>query len=162
MSDFYTEQLVKRKTTAAVTIQKAALIAVTIVSFLLIFLIPFAIIVPVVLIVVDVIMFKRMNLEFEYLYVNGDLDIDKIMSKEKRKRAYSMNVKDLEVIAPMGSHELDPYQNLKPVDFSSGEEDHKKYVMVVAQNGKTEKVIFEPNATILDGMRLLAPRKVFI
>lgn len=72
MSDFYTEQLVKRKTTAAVTIQKAALIAVTIVSFLLIFLIPFAIIVPVVLIVVDVIMFKRMNLEFEYLYVNGD------------------------------------------------------------------------------------------
>lgn len=162
MSDFYTEQLVKRKTTTAVTIQKAALIAVTIVSFLLIFMIPFAIIVPVILIVVDVLMFKRMNVEYEYLYVNGDLDIDKIMSKEKRKRVYSMNVKDLEVIAPKGSHELDPYQNLKPTDFSSGEENHKVYVMVVSQNGKTEKVIFEPNGTILDGMRMMAPRKVFI
>lgn len=161
MSDFYTEQLVKRKTTAAVTIQKTALIALTVISFLLIFMIPFAIIVPVVLIVLDVILFKRMNVEYEYLYVNGDLDIDKIMSKEKRKRAYSMNVKDMEVIAPKGSHELDPYQNVKPMDFSSGEEGHKMYVMVVSQNGKTEKVIFEPNETILDGMRLLAPRKVF-
>ena len=85
MSDYYTEQLVKQKAKASSMIAKTALIVVTVLSFFLVLLFPMAMIIPVIMVVVDIVLFKRFDLEFEYLYVNGDLDIDKIMAKQKRK-----------------------------------------------------------------------------
>lgn len=162
MSDYYTEQLVKQKTKMSSIVAKAALIAGTAVSIFIAFMFPLAMILPVVMIVVDVMLFKRFDLEFEYLYVNGDLDIDKIMAKQKRKRVFETNVRDLEVIAPTGSVELQQYQRTKTYDFSSGREDARTYEMVTTSQGQTVKIIFEPNKTILEGMKMLAPRKVFI
>ncbi|MFR2835485.1 MAG: DUF6106 family protein [[Clostridium] nexile] len=106
MSDYYTEQLVKQKTKASSVIAKIALIAVTVLSFFLVLLFPMAMILPVIMVVLDIVLFKRFDLEFEYLYVNGDLDIDKIMAKQKRKRVFETNVRDMEVLAPTGSIEL--------------------------------------------------------
>ena len=79
MNDFYTEQLVKKKTTGTSIVVKCVMIAVTVASFFVTLFIPFGIILPVILILADVFVFRSQNLEFEYLYVNGDLDIDKIM-----------------------------------------------------------------------------------
>ena len=45
-----------------------------------------------------------LDLEFEYLYVNGELDIDKIMSKVKRKRVGSFDISKAEMVAPVKSH----------------------------------------------------------
>lgn len=162
MSDYYTEQLVKQKTKTSSIMMKAALIAVTAVSIFIAWMFPLAMILPVLMIVVDVVVFKRFDLEFEYLYVNGDLDIDKIMAKQKRKRVFETNVRDLEVIAPTGSVELQQYQRTKTYDFSSRREGAKTYEMVTMSQGQTVKIIFEPNKTILEGMKMLAPRKVFI
>ena len=92
MSDYYTEQLVKKRADMKDVFIKALLVALTIVSVLIVFLFPFGIILPVGMIVLDVFMFRRMNVEYEYLYVNGDLDIDKIMNKAKRKRVFSAHV----------------------------------------------------------------------
>ena len=109
MSDYYTEHLVKQKPTVKTYAIKAALIAVTVCTFLVMFFIPFGFLIPVIMIFVDVFMFRRLDLEFEYLYVNGDLDIDKIMAKQSRKRVFSTNVKDIEIMAPVGYAELKPY-----------------------------------------------------
>ena len=106
MSDYYTEQLVKRKTPGSAAALKALLILVTVLSVALVFIIPFAIIAPVIMGCVDFFLFRNMDLEYEYLYVNGNLDIDKIMAKAKRKRVFEMNVNDMEVIAPAGAPEL--------------------------------------------------------
>lgn len=162
MNDYYTEQLVKQKTKMSSIVAKAALIAATAVSIFIAFMFPLAMILPVIMVVVDVVIFKRFDLEFEYLYVNGDLDIDKIMAKQKRKRVFETNVRDMEVIAPTGSIELQQYQRTKTYDFSSRREGAKTYEMVTASQGQTVKIIFEPNKTILEGMKMLAPRKVFI
>ena len=159
MSDYYTEQLVKQKAKASSMIAKTALIAVTVLSFFLVLLFPMAMIIPVIMVVVDIVLFKRFDLEFEYLYVN---DIDKIMAKQKRKRVFEMNVRDMEVLAPTGSIELQQYQRTKTYDFSSGVEGARTYEMVTISQGQTVKIIFEPNKTILEGMKMLAPRKVFI
>ena len=88
MNDYYTEQLVKQKTKMSSIMVKAALIAATAVSIFIALMFPLAMILPVIMVVVDVVIFKRFDLEFEYLYVNGDLDIDKIMAKQKRKRVF--------------------------------------------------------------------------
>ncbi len=162
MSDYYTEQLVKQKTKASSVLAKIVLIVVTALSFFLVLLFPMAMIVPVIMIAVDMFLFKRFDLEFEYLYVNGDLDIDKIMAKQKRKRVFETNVRDIEVLAPTGSIELQQYQRTKTYDFSSGAGEVKTYEMVTNSQGQTVKIIFEPNKTILEGMKMLAPRKVFI
>ena len=104
--------------------------------------------------------FPRLNVEYEYLFVNGDLDVDKIMSRAKRKRMFSMNVSEMELLAPSDAPELRQYQNAKTLDFSSGTGQAKLYTLVVADHGELKKVVFEPNETIIEGFFVLAPRKV--
>lgn len=64
--------------------------------------------------------FPGTDLEFEYLFVNGELDIDKIMAKSKRKRVKSLNITECDIMAPLNSHRMDYYnsnQKLKVQDF---------------------------------------------
>ena len=116
MSDYYTEQLIKKQTTMKDVFLKALLVSLSIVSVLIVFLFPLGIIIPVAVIAATVILIRRLDVEYEYLYVNGDLDIDKIMHKAKRKRVFSMNVNDLEVLAPIDAIELRQYQRAKALD----------------------------------------------
>lgn len=162
MSDFYTEQLVKKKKTGSSFLVRALMIVLTIASFYVMLFIPFGIILPVGLIVADFFLFRGQNLEFEYLYVNGELDIDKIIGQAKRKRVFSASISDLEMLAPADSDEINRIQVSKTLDFSTFIPEHKKYALVVLQNGAKVKVIFEPNETILEGYKMLAPRKVVI
>ena len=157
MSDYYTEQLVKKQAGMKDIVIKAALVAVTIVSVLIVFLFPFGIILPVLAVILDVLMFRRLNVEYEYLFVNGDLDIDKIMNKAKRKRMFSANVNDLEILAPADSIEV---QKAKTYNYSSGSGQAALYALVVSERGEQKKIIFEPNDTIVEGFYMMAPRKV--
>ena len=103
MDDFYTEQLIKKQADSKDTLKKVGLIALTVVSVLLVFVIPVGIILPVVMIVIDVLMFRNLNVEYEYVFVNGDLDIDKIMNKARRKRMFSVVADQMELLAPVGA-----------------------------------------------------------
>ena len=156
MGDFYTEQLVKRQKASSTTLIKAILIILTVLSVVLIFMIPFGIIGPVIMIALDVFLFRSMDVEYEYLFVNGSLDIDKIMAKSRRKNMFSM-----EMMAPSGSPELRPYQGLKGTDYSSGMPGADTYELIVVNNGEKKKIIFEPNKAVCEGLKMLAPRKVF-
>lgn len=161
MNEFLTEQLVKRTKTAATTMKKIGLILVTIASFFLGFVHPMLVWVMIILIIVDIFLFKRMNVEFEYVLFNSDLDIDKIFDMQSRKRVFSTNIKEMDVIAPVGAAELQQYQGLKALDFSSHNPEDTTYEMVTKFNGETVRVLFNPNETILDNMKNMAPRKVF-
>ena len=92
MSDFYTEQLVKKQSGAKEMAIRAGLIVLTVIAVFIVLMFPLGIILPILAVVLDVFMFRRLNVEYEYLFVNGDLDVDKIMSRAKRKRMFSMNV----------------------------------------------------------------------
>lgn len=162
MNDFYTEQLVKRKATGKTVLAKAGLCIVTLASVVLVMRVPFTIIVPIALIALDVFLFRSMDVEYEYLYVNGELDIDKIMAKSRRKRIFSTGIEELELLAPTGSSELRLIKADKTHDYSTHVEGHKTYEMIVVQKGQKVKVIFEPNETILKGFKTLDSRKVII
>ena len=152
MSDFYTEQLIKKQTTGKDRMIKILLILLTVVSVLIIFIFPFGIILPVALIALDVFMFQRMDVEYEYLFVNGDLDIDKIMHKARRKRVCSVNINDVEIARQ--------YQRAKTQDYTSASGSKNVYALVVNEKGVLKKILFEPNDTIVEGFFLMAPRKV--
>lgn len=160
MSDFYTEQMVKKQATVKDVIIKAFLVALAIASVFVVFLFPMAIVLPVGVIAIVVILIRKMNVEYEYLYVNGDLDIDKIMNKARRKRVFSATVNDMELLAPEGNPRLEQYRNAVVADYSSGMAGARRYVLVVSGKGQITKLIFEPNDMIIEGIFMLAPRKV--
>lgn len=164
MSDLYTELLIKRTMPPGEKALKAGLITVTVATAAAgLFLHPLILIAFIGMLIVDYFKMPAFNLEFEYLYVNGELDIDKIMSKQKRKKVISLGINDMELVAPKNSHELDYYRqnkSLKVRDYSSGEDKANVYAMITKKDNQTEMVLFEPNDVILNDMRRIAPRKV--
>ena len=163
MSESYVELLVKKKKTPKDSILKGLMIAGIVILVLIGLVIPLVLIAAIALGVLAYFKMPGLDLEFEYLYVNGELDIDKIMSKVKRKRVGSFDISKAEMVAPVKSHELDYYRqskDLKVVDCSSGEENANVYGMVIKDEKGMKLVLFEPNQEILDDMRRIAPRKV--
>lgn len=160
MSEYMTEQLIKRKTTVKDTAIKFGLIALTALSLLLsgniIFMVLF-----VVLLIVDYYVLRRMDVEYEYTYFGGELDIAKVMNKQFRKEVFTTNVKEeMELIAPSDHGDLKYHQVEKTLDFSSKFPEHKTYTMVTLYKGQKVKVIIEPNEKLLNNLRDTAPRKV--
>ena len=162
MGDSYTEQLVRQKASSQILIRKILLVVAIIICTFLALVIPMLTILPVLGIVGLVYLWGRWKcVEYEYLYFNGEMDIDRILGMEARKRVITITAKDMEVLAPTGSPELRPYQNLKVYDCSSKTE-NKTYEVVAKLKDQNVRIIFEPNDTILQGMRFYAPRKVFL
>ena len=102
------------------------------------------------------------SIEYEYLYVDKEISIDKVLAKSRRKKAGSYSLEQMEIFAPLNSHRLDSYRNrqLKTQDYSSGiaAQPEKRYMMI--WNGDT-KIILEPNAEMVKAIQSVAPRKVF-
>lgn len=160
MDDFYTEQLIKKQANSKDTLKKVGLIAVTVVSVLLAFVIPIGIILPIVMIIIDVLVIRSLNVEYEYVFVNGDLDIDKIMNKSRRKRMFSIDAEQMELLAPVGAVELMQYKKAKTYDYTSGTGDAQVYALIASDKGEVKQILFEPNETIVEGFFIKAPRKV--
>ena len=88
MSDLYTEVLVKKQQTGKDKVIKGVLIFFTVLFAAAgIMMNPLILLLALVLGIVDYIFIPKLSVEFEYLYVNGELDIDRIYSQSRRKRA---------------------------------------------------------------------------
>ena len=160
MGEYYTELLVKRKSGVKEKLMKVLLVAMIILSLPTVLMYRFGLLIVIAVIAFAVFMFTRMDVEFEYLYFNGDLDVDIIYHKMKRKKIFSMNISELEMLAPIGSMEVKHYDRLKTFDYSSGTKSGKEYVMIVSKNGQKGRIIFEPNEKMVEDLFYKAPRKV--
>ena len=164
MGDTYVECLVARKPSALLTFLKFFLIMMTVVFAL--FGIAIGYILALILAVVTGVgaYFATMNanIEYEYLYVDKEITVDKVMAKSKRKKAGTYSVEKMEVFAPLNSHRLDSYRNIdaKTLDYSSkiAAQPEKRYMMVLSGG---MKVILEPNDAMIKAVQSVAPRKVF-
>ena len=166
MSDLYSELLVKKKQTGKDLVIKYGLIVLTVIMVLGGLVLNALLLVPAIALgVACYFVIPKTDLEYEYLFVNGELDIDMIMSKSKRKRVKSLQLAEADLVAPLKSHRMDYYngnQKMKTIDFSSGIEDHKRYAMIVRDSGETCKVILELDDELANTMKNSAPSKVFL
>ena len=162
MNETYVEWLVKRKTPAYMAFLKI-LFTVLAVFFVLIglLLLP-ALLIGVICGVAAYFITLNADLEYEYLYVDKELTVDKVMAKSRRKRVAVFSLDKMEIVAPVKSWHLDNYKNRsgKAVDYSSGEEKQPDKRFVFYYDGQ-KKVIFEPNEEMIKAMQTVAPRKVF-
>ena len=102
------------------------------------------------------------DVEFEYLYLDKEITVDKVFHKSKRKRVKVYSLDKIEIMAPLKSWHLDSYKNrtFKVVDLSSGVEEMPEKRYTFYYNGE-EQVIFEPDDHFIKMVKNVAPRKIF-
>ena len=162
IQDAYVEQLVKRKNPPYALAVKILLGILFAVSLFLAVTTIFGILVLLAVGAAAYFVLLRLNTEFEYLYIDGQLSIDRIMNQNKRKKVLECDKDSLLMVAPLDSYVLKDYeaQGMKTVDCSSGRSDVKKYAFVYQDGQQRMKVIFEPNERLLHCIRNTSPRKV--
>lgn len=165
VSETYVECLVAKKSSILLRFLKTLLIMFAVCFFLLGMATTLSIVALVIAIVLGVgAYFAHMysDIEYEYLYLDKEISIDRVMAKSRRKRIASYGVERMEVLAPIKSYHLDSYKNrtMKTVDYSSGVEGapDKRYMMVYEGN---TQIILEPSAEMVKAIQMVAPRKVF-
>ena len=130
MSDLYSEFLVKKEPTSKDAITKYGLIGLTVLAAVAGLLFNFLfLLAAVVLGIACYFIVPKTDLEYEYLFVNGEMDIDMVMAKSKRKKAKTVNIREADLVAPLDSHRLDYYNSnskMKTLDYSSGNPSHKR------------------------------------
>lgn len=163
MSETYVECLVKAKSNLALKLLKYLLIGLTAVFVLLMILgVVVAILAGAVTGIGAYFLNLYSDLEYEYLYLDKELVIDKVMAKSKRKRVATYQVDRMEIMAPIHSYRLDNYKNrqVKVKDYSIGEELKPDLRYAVYYEGG-EKLILSPSEQMIKAIRNVAPRKVF-
>lgn len=163
MSDVYVECLIKARGKGLFRFLKVLLIMLTVVFALLslmgvVFMFILAIAAGVGIYFVNL----QCNVEYEYMYMDRELTIDKIMAKTKRKRVGVYSVDRMEIFAPVKSYHLDNFKNrsVTEKDFSIGEElkPDRRYVFYY-EGG--QRILVSPSEELVKAMKMIAPRKIF-
>lgn len=167
MGEMYTEAGVKKQKSAKDALIKVAIVvADAILLFAGLLGISILLFLGIAAIVATFYFMPYLNVDYEYIFCDGQFDFDKIMGGNKRKTQLKLDLDNCEVLCPANSHQLDgyTYQKLQVKDFSSGDPSAKAFALVGkdTKNNTMVKVIFEPSEKMLAFAKQKAPRKVFM
>ncbi|PWM38479.1 MAG: hypothetical protein DBX66_03750 [Clostridiales bacterium] len=102
-----------------------------------------------------------MNVEFEYVLTNGDIDVDKIIAQRKRKRLVSVKCSSFEELGKYkaAEHQNKTYQTKLMV--CSNPEDPEVWYAVFnhAKLGRT-LLVFNASEAMLENMKKYLPRQL--
>jgi len=165
MRDVYVEWLVKRKQTLTDKLIRIAMMALSVISILLVVFTGQLVmmIIAVAICVLTYMVYGRTDLEYEYTYVTGELMIDRIMARSRRKRVETIDTGRIEVVAPLNSPHLDGHKHkkYKECDYSSGVQTQNSHIFVM-YHADGKKIILEPNRDLMQALRDNLPHKVHI
>ena len=104
---------------------------------------------------------RRIDKEYEYIYTDGNLDIDCIYHRSMRKRMVSLDCKLFQIIARADEPQYQAKFNAKydkVLNAGSGAVNSKTFIGIAKKDEKTLKLIFEPDERILESMKKYIPR----
>jgi len=107
---------------------------------------------------------SSLNIEFEYIVTNGELDIDKIISRRRRKRLVSVNSKDFEYFAPVNANHkkmMDASDINKKIMAASCLNAPNAYFALYHKNNEKFCLIIEPTEKMIKEFSLRMPRSMF-
>ena len=161
-NDTFVEEAVKVLETAQDKQRKIGLMALCLVTLggftvmdnhlKYIFLIAF-----VVIMLIDLFLIvNNKNVEYEYDYTNGSLEIAKIIDNSKRKKVVTVEASEVKMVAAIGTNESLKYDHvqLKTYDCSAHDSEQKDYILVAHSEAKGNdfKVLFTPSEKLLNAM----------
>ncbi len=165
MNESYKELLVKREKGAKEALIRIACVVFTVLLGILTLLTGniYLFVAVIVFGVLDYFVFQWTDIEFEYLYLDKEISVDKIMAKTRRKKVTTIDVGKIEIMAPEKSHQLDSYRKreTKVTDLSAGHDlpEQKLYWVFYEGNKKFLMNLTEDFAKTIKG---IAPRKVYM
>lgn len=167
MNDVFVEQIIEqRPTTKSNLIKLGIALAAILISSVVLFFAVLRVIFPVTLALCcwgAYILIKSQNLEFEYSYTNGELDIDKIMGRRRRQHILSVRVRTFDIFAPMTAEferEFTSNTIIHTEDVSSSPKaPNRWFAKYVDNEGRTTLLIFEPNERMIAAIAGMIPHK---
>ncbi len=173
MADVFVEHMVRQRPTGKLIAQKmllamaAVVVAVLPMIISILFPVDLMSLLPMTLIGAGwglLILFRRMNLEFEYIVTNGEMDVDKIMGRTTRKRLLTVDCRTFDILAPYKEEYRNEYTSqtiANRIDVSSHPQAPGRWFAVFhAKDGVRTLLIFEPNEKILDAFRIFIRSKI--
>lgn len=163
-NNFFKEQIVKKQNTPKDMAMKAGIIVLALILSILafMFLRSLAVIAVAAIWFGAWFLLQKTNKEFEYVFTNGDLDIDTIFSQSRRKRSFSSNVRSFEIMCNINDNNYaSELRNFEQVlDFSSSGDGKDTYAAMLIYDGKKTKLLMEPNEKILEAIKHYIPQKL--
>ena len=115
-----------------------------------------------ILICLPLFIAKRLTMvEYDYEFTDGELEISAIYERVRRKVKGNINLREIEIIAPLGNSELNRYSNVKVKKcYNNIQEGKMVYVIVV--RWETKMVAYEVliDQKMLDLFFFSNPQKV--
>jgi hypothetical protein len=163
MNETYVECMVKRKPNLGIKLLYAALVALTALLVLWGLVAGFLfLVIGGVFAALTYYVYLNSEIEYEYIYVDRQLSVDKVLNRSRRKKVAAYDLERMEILAPIASYQLDSYKNrtAQVVDYSSGEKKEPDPRFSLYYDGKTQ-IVFEPSPEMVKAIAMVAPRKVF-
>lgn len=166
--DVFLEKLVKRKKTAKDTfIEIGSIIGAIIIAFIIVPMIPFVSSFRLFFIIAvpffAYYIMRSRNIEYEYAFTNGELDVDKIIAESRRKKVINIDCKDFEIVARLNSDKYtNEYKNISNrIEAVSTMSSPDIFFAPFEYKGEKTILFFEPSDKIIDAMWRYIPRKIF-
>ncbi len=105
--------------------------------------------------------FAKMQVEYEYTYMDRELRVDRIYNETKRKSMVTLDLSKMEIMAKLGSSHLESYMRSggKVHDFSTGYPDTEELqTYVICFSG--EKYLVSITDEFLKAMRITLAHKI--
>ncbi|MCM1473769.1 MAG: DUF6106 family protein, partial [Muribaculaceae bacterium] len=165
--DNFAEQLVKKNLTASEKTRHTVTVIAGVVGTLIFILFGFIMLGRPVLSVLGFILavgagygtFNTMQssyVEYEYAFTNGELDIDKIIAKKKRKALISTDVTKFTAFGKY-TDDIEEPENMTVVISSDNIASHEYYADFQHEDYGLTRLVFAPNEKILDNIKRYLP-----
>lgn len=160
--DMYAEWLVKRKAPVIYYASIPALALLAIFGFLLSLWSPILGTAALVLSIIGFYFaFRLIRVEYEYIFVTNELQVDKIMNQQKRKRVLTVQMSDVERIVPLHGEEWkNSLSDRKKTDASGHRKDGRLFGIYYNTSDGNHLLIFEPNDKLLHVLKRSVGRKL--
>ena len=106
------------------------------------------------------IFYKFLRVEYEYIFVTGEFQVDRIYSGAVRKKGPRVDMSSVESVGPVEEERISRADRKAVLDFSSHQRDVIVYEIVFRDNDGQKFLLFEPNEKLLRTMWRYSPSKV--
>ena len=90
------------------------------------------------------------------------MDIDIVMGGFSRRTMMSFSLSQVLIVAPWGAEELQPFDGLKPVDYSLRDPQNRPYVIICVVKEQRKKLYLQLNDKMLETLKQIIPQKVIV
>lgn len=155
--DVFVEQLVRRERPGGEFLFKcgAVLIGLILITAAFVFARAFFPFLFALVVILEFFAFVYTVKEFEYSFINGDVDVDQVQGRRRRKTVSSFSCREVTLMAPCAGHESElsgSYTRRQDLSVLQKNPDNWLIVLERADGGR-ELIIFSPNERILEAFK---------